>query len=454
MFEEEYMGPDTLVANENKIDCRGYMDEEDTIALEYDAVPEIIPSVPEKLEEKTMNTKIEPVLENFLYTLIKKNEQKFEKMIENLSSQIEIIETKVDTQIEDLESLKSVISEKLNSITDEIEKEIKSIKEKYKQVFNKVEAKLIQIDNKDDKKSILLKEIAEQFDNTRESFKDLEIRIDKLEINEKSLKVLGESKIKEKDLEISFKHAQLEEIQEKVLDIQKKLEKNQELEHDTKKNINKIETFTQDFSNWQASLEKAIEAIEEKVSETKRLKIQFSSMQKEVFSKISTLDYKILEISEDTVIENLKKSITSTENRVCIIEEKLSKGLNEVLYTQKHRDQLIESRLAYLEQERLNIEELKSKIANKSDTESFRDSNSFKKEMSLDDRIASLEKITKKKNFKAKNPEIFENKYTELTEVLPEEAESFVISSMIGKINKQTMKEKVLEKNSIKKYNY
>lgn len=90
--------------------------------------------------------------------------------------------------------------------------------------------------------------------------------------------------------------------------------------------------------------------------------------------------------------------MVSYENRLAILEERLSKSLNDTVFSMKHRDQLIESRLAYLEQERLNIEELKSKLLSRNE-DSMKDSFASH-EKSLDERIASLEKInTAKKQY-------------------------------------------------------
>ena len=177
---------------------------------------------------------------------------------------------------------------------------------------------------------------------------------------------------------------------------------------------------------------------EEKTSEIQRVRNLLSSYSKESSSKLTILDSKILEICENFDTKDLKSSMSNAIARINSLEEKLAKGFNETAYTIKHRDQLIESRLSYLEQERLNIEELKAKLVLRSENESFLDTVESKQEKSLNERIAKLEKFGIRRNsLKCRETEASENRFTEINDVLPAEAASIVVTSVLEKINKQ-----------------
>lgn len=380
------------------LEPNNFTDEEEMIALEYDRIPEIFPI----LNETKENREETPVINQEKYNfsgIFEKFEEKFEKILGKVSEKVNQIQAKVEDQQEELESLKGIISGRLNKLTEQIESELGNFSGKYKQMNLKLDEKLIQFDRKDERKSLLLKEIAEQYEVTQETLKDLDSRIDELDNLIRSKPVQKPdpsfSKLSSNQTEI---FTQLQDLQDKILTFSSNSSKLTSLEDLIKKTTSKNELLKQEFQNWHIEVSQNFLEIEEKLSETARFKPQLSTMQKEIFSKLTALDCKILEISDNPQIQDLTFKIASADSRLYLLEEKLAKGLNETVYSIKHRDQLIESRLAYLEQERLNIEELKSKLISRSEDsmkESF-----ISHEKSLDDRIASLEKVnTVKKQY-------------------------------------------------------
>lgn len=375
-----------------------FTDEDEMIALEYDKIPEIIPAlrqVPEvseglslKIEEKT----------NFS-AILDKFEEKFEKVLSRVSDKVGRIEEKVESQQEELESLKEIISGRLNKLTEQIESEMGNFAGKYKQMNLKLEEKLIQVERKEERKSELLREIAEQYEVTQETLKDLDSRIDEIQNLIRSKPVSKPdpsfSKLSSSQSEI---FTQIQDLQDKLLSVSSNSSKLSSFEDLIKKSHNKTDLLKQEFLSWQSEVSQNLLELEEKLSETNRYKPQLSSMQKEIFSKLATIDCKILELSDNPQLQDMSFKMISYENRLAILEEKLAKSLNDTVFSMKHRDQLIESRLAYLEQERLNIEELKSKLLSRNE-DSMKDS-FVSHEKSLDERIASLEKInTVKKQY-------------------------------------------------------
>lgn len=331
---------------------------------------------------------IHQILENF--------ETKFEKALLKVSDNILKIEDKLESQQEDLDSIKNTISNKLNKLTEQIEIEVTTFTSKYKHLTSKLEEKMIQLENKDERKSTLLKEIAEQYEITQETLKDLDSRLDELDHSIKSKPSPKPEQIQTKSLSLPAEFlSDFKDLQEKISFFSSNLSKLTLFEDNLKKTSNKIENLKLDFSNFQSEISQNIADVEEKVTESFRFKSLVSSLQKEVYSKISSLDCKIIEIIENPLLQDLTFKVASAENRIVALEEKWFKCLSETNYTIKHRDQLIESRLAYLEQERLNIEELRSRLISRND-ESMRES-VMSRDKSLDERISSLEKMTTSK---------------------------------------------------------
>ena len=373
-------------------------------------------------------------------------ETKFDKMMEKVIEKIEKIEEKFDNQKEEVQNMKGIISHKLNTITDQLEAEMKDFSLNHKQNANRIEEKIIQLENREDRKVGLLKEIVDQYESIRESFKDIDVRIDKFEIEKKPLSNAKSAEKNHKEInELSSKQSELlakiEELQMNHDSISGKLAKIDTIEEFSKKASNKLESFKQDIEEYQKNIETSLSSLEEKSNESLRLKNLVTAFQKETYSKLSSIDCKIVEITDNPKIEEIQGNLYSFESRINLLEEKLLKNYNETAFTLKHRDQLIESRLAYLEQERLNIEELKNKLISKSENESFRETFQQKQERSLNERIASLEKLNfKKKPLTGKYLDDYDNKFIDLCEVLPEEAESFVVNSAIEKANRSREK--------------
>ena len=444
--------------------CIDQINEEEMIALEYDKSPDIIPMAIDKNykknaenhefdEEKSFEKKInKKILQNeeknreIFFKALEKMETKFDKMMEKVIEKIEKIEEKFDNQKEEVQNMKGIISHKLNTITDQLEAEMKDFSLNHKQNANRIEEKIIQLENREDRKVGLLKEIVDQYESIRESFKDIDVRIDKFEIEKKPLSNAKSAEKNHKEInELSSKQSELlakiEELQMNHDSISGKLAKIDTIEEFSKKASNKLESFKQDIEEYQKNIETSLSSLEEKSNESLRLKNLVTAFQKETYSKLSSIDCKIVEITDNPKIEEIQGNLYSFESRINLLEEKLLKNYNETAFTLKHRDQLIESRLAYLEQERLNIEELKNKLISKSENESFRETFQQKQERSLNERIASLEKLNfKKKPLTGKYLDDYDNKFIDLCEVLPEEAESFVVNSAIEKANRSREK--------------
>jgi DNA repair exonuclease SbcCD ATPase subunit len=404
------------------------IEEEEMIALEYDQIPQVliknqdldsqkplkileIQEIPEKnlhlvtkipgpliIREKLSeykkslenNQNLAENMQNF-QQILEKFETKFEKVLLKVTENIEKLEEKLESQQEDLESLKNTITSRLNKLAEQIELEVTSFTGKSKHFSSRLEEKMIQLEHKDDRKSILLKEIAEQYEITQETMKDLDHRIDELDHYLKTLPKPDSIHPKQSSTNPEIL-ADFQDLQEKL---SLNLSKTNTLEDQSRKNLSRVESLKQDLQSWQSDFSVNLAEIEAKVADISRFKPQFNTLQKETFSKITAIECKILEISDDSSLQDLNFKVASAENRLAALEEKLARGLNETAFTIKHRDQLIESRLAYLEQERLNIEELRSRLLMKSE-ESMRES-FMSRDKSLDERIASLEKMTTSK---------------------------------------------------------
>ena len=331
-----------------------------------------------------------------IHQSLEKFESKFEKALLKVSDSILKIEEKLESQQEDLDSIKHTISTRLNKLTEHIEVEVTTFTGKYKHLTSKLEEKMIQLENKDERKSTLLKEIAEQYEMAQETLKDLDSRVDELDhsIKSRSFPKSEPIALRPPSLPPEFL-SDFKDLQEKVSFFASSLSKISLFEDTLKKTSNKIEGLRLDFHNFQSEISQNLADVEDKVTESFRFKNLVSSLQKEVYGKISSLDCKIIEIVENPLLQDLSFKVASAENRIVVLEEKWFKCLSETNYTIKHRDQLIESRLAYLEQERLNIEELRSRLISRND-ESMRES-VVSRDKSLDDRISSLEKMTTSK---------------------------------------------------------
>ena len=432
------------------------LNEEETIALEYDSGGNSLLNS-QRIDEEILNDvkhservdirETEKSGNGELINALQKMELNFEKIMGKVFERIEAMDEKIEKQGEDVENLKGIISNRLSVVTDNLEKELKNFITKHNLSSNKLEEKVIQIENREDRKTTMLKEIAEQFENIRENYKDLESRIDTLDLgkdsrnnDEHDIKKHREIQILEsKYSEILYK---IEGLQESNKSLTVKLSRLEGAEDLGRKHAVKIDSLKQEIVSYQTNIDKTVSDLEEKASEFHKLRIQLSSLQKEMSSKFTNIECKFLDYENNSLLASLKSDTSTLGSRLELLEERLSQSLSENTYALRHREQLIESRLAYLEQERLNIEELKTRLSNKSENEGVKESGQhFKPERSLNERIAALEKMNVHKNsIKSKDNEVTEKRYTELREVLPEEAESIVFTSVLEKANKERAK--------------
>ncbi|CAG9330781.1 unnamed protein product [Blepharisma stoltei] len=265
--------------------------------------------------------------------------EKFEEKLEKLSSRISDIEFKIDKNSSDYIEKNKILAEEVQALTNEI----KDIKKSNEIVLNSVEMikelpeKVNALENKDKYRSKLLEELASESSSFRENSKDLESKIDKLEIGIKNkLKNLKNnsmsrneiSDIRESQSSIT---ANIENLTSDIYHANEEIMKlRNQMDTHLKSSI-KISKLKADHEKFYNEISQKIENLEQKDEEVKKIRVITETIKSDLSEKLKSLEEKIRrEHENDPAKEATLYSISTLEKKMQALDEKLAKELASV----------------------------------------------------------------------------------------------------------------------------
>ncbi|CAG9331395.1 unnamed protein product [Blepharisma stoltei] len=356
--------------------------------------------------------------------------------------------------------------------------------EKFKSdVMKDCEMKWNDIEKKEKNKCKLLEELGVEVENFRENLKDMDAKVDKVDIDVKNqlnafrLNLISKNELK--DIRELFKSTKdqlqnltvecssINELAEKISKTDKKCDK-------TIKQFSKINLVQEEFNVKLKSLQDSLTAHNSEINKTS---VYFQKLQKELFSRLGNIESKIIDFESNR--HEISILAENFEKRFTISDEKISNKFNDFeqfISSLKSTETNLETRLQVLEAGKAQIDELREELSKtlkqfhinddsgeelnilKTERESNLKRSSIKDPFSPDisfsngdsqvmsERLDKIEKIIIHKraiqsSFQSPTatlrPHFRSPKQDELSEYLPGEAESLVMHAILQNTNRE-----------------
>ncbi|CAG9316119.1 unnamed protein product [Blepharisma stoltei] len=295
--------------------------------------------------------------------------ENFEEKLEKLSNKMIEIENKIDKNNSDSSEKSSGLIETVEVLSKEIEKLKKNQEASFvSQVSsaNEIFEKISLLENKDKNRSKLLEEIGNENTSLRENSKDLELKIDKIEIDIKNqLKsfkncTMSQNEINDIRESQSSINTNIENISSDLYHLNEEIIKlRNQIDAHSKSSV-KISKLRADQEKFYNEIMQRIESIEEKEAEVKKIKTFTEAIKNDFHEKLKNLEEKLRrEHENDPTKEATLYSISTLEKRMYALDEKLARELASVrdfsISKMKESQILEESKVISEKEDTINI---------------------------------------------------------------------------------------------------